>query len=685
MITQLCAASLPRTVLLFAGLFSAVLAGWLLHQKRINYPFVICLASALSAGMFLVQSGLAMRPVTKYAGSEHQLRAKVEEVRPGYAEGMVYARLRVQQVDGRKTNFWVVCPELPDSIPGEIVQGPFLLEEVPDNGRRLSLYSNRVFLQAELTGEMHWSEGEMGLSGRLFALRTQLARNVSRYIPKPFGGLLAAMTIGIKDGLEQKIQQQFRTAGLAHLLVVSGLHLSMLCGAFLPQKLFAGWLQRVRGILALFLVLAMMALTGFSPSICRAGIAAIIYHVGLIFFLPADPLTSLGLSAFLLCAGNCYAACDVGLQLSYSATLGVLFAVETLARGKKLPQWKSLSPLFQKILGGAAGLLAPSFFAAVFTLPVQLWHQMQISGTTMLANILALWLVRPLLICGMGCAVLGFVPQLMFLYRAVSLAGAVLTRLLAGIARFCADLPFSQLALPREYAIFVWLILVLFGLLLWKNHKMRWMWLAAPCFVLAAACCTGVLARNVVYITLAGSRMTPCMIVAQNDRAVVLYQGRSSNAQAVEETLERMGEPELSLLVDFRQDAKPLPLAAKKTILVESLSVDSVKEDTLGTIHLSMLRQSQGSLAVVEIAGHRIAFCAGEIHLAQPCQVDLLVASKKLPTEILPQNILLTSDRYAWLEEPPATTLLYAEETPWIRLRPGHSCQYFEVKHVTHT
>lgn len=685
MLTQLCAAFLPRTVLLFAGLFLSVLAGWLFHQKRVKYPFVICLAAALSAGVFLVQSGLAMRPVIKYAGGEHQLRAKVEEVRPSYAEGMVYATLRVQQVDGRKADFRVVCPELPDCIPGEIVYGSFLLEEVPDNGRRLSLYSNRVFLQAGLTGAMHWSDEAMELSGRLFALRTQLARNVSRYIPKPLGGLLAAMTIGIKDGLQQEIQQQFRTAGLAHLLVVSGLHLSMLCGAFLPQKLFAGWLQRLRGFFALFLVLAMMILTGFSPSICRAGIAAIIYHVGQIFFLSADPLTSLGLSAFLLCAGNCYAACDVGLQLSYSATLGVLFAAEALTRGKKLPNWKFLPPLSQKILGSVAGLAAPSFFAAVFTLPVQLWHQMQISGITMLSNILALWLVRPLLVCGMVCAVLGFVPQLMFLYRAVSLAGAVLTRLLVGIARFCASLPFSQLALPREYAIFVWLTIVLFGLLLWKNHKMRWMWLAAPCFVLAAACCTGVLAHDVVHITLAGSRMTPCMIVTQNDHAMVLYQGRSGNAQAVEETLERMGEPEVSLLVDFRQDAKPLPLAAKKTILAKSLLVNSVKEDTLGTIRLSILRQSQGSLAVVEIAGHRIAFCAGEIHLAQPCQVDLLVASKKLPTGILPENILLTSDRYAWLKEPPVATLLYAQETPWIRLRPRHSCQYFEVKHVTHT
>ena len=685
MIAQLYAAALPRTVVLYAGLFFAAAAGLLLWKRWVQYPLVICLACALSAGLFLVQSSAAFLPVSLYAGGEHQLTACVEEVRPSYAAGRVHARLRVQAIDGRRVRFRIVCPMLPDSIPGEIISGRFLLSELPQDDRRLARYADRVFLEAEPVGQMSWQQGEMGLAGRLYELRTQLARNVSRGMPRPFGGVAAAMTLGVRNGLAPQIQEHFRGAGLSHLLVVSGLHLSMLCGGLLPQKLFVGWRQRLRGVLALLLVLSMMALTGFTPSVYRAGIAAIVYHVGLIFFLPADPLTSLGLSALILCGTNCYAACDVGLQLSYSATLGVLFAAQTLIRAKKLERWQRLAPGAQRLLGGLMGLLAPSFFAAVFTLPVQLWHQMQVSGTSMLANLLSLWIIRPLLICGMACAVLGFIPQLLFLYHAASLAAAVLTRLLVGIAAFCAQLPFARLALPREYALFVWLTLGILGLLLWHARKMRWMWLAAPCFVLAAVCCAAGLNRDVIHIMVVGSVSAPCVVITQNDQTIVLYQGRASNGAAVESTLSRLGRGQITLLVDLRHADTPIPLTAQRVLRADALSSGQVQEYALGSLELLVLHQEKGNLALVQAEGYRAAFCTGTVRLAQPCRVDLLVmGGKSVPTELLPRRVLFTRP-FAWPDRPPKAELLYAQEDPWLRLRPGRSCQYFEVNHVTHT
>ena len=68
----------------------------------------------------------------------------------------------------------------------------------------------------------------------------------------------------------------------------------------------------------------LVGVTGFTPSVLRAGAAVWISALGVWVYGPADALTSLGVAGVLMTAGNSYAVCDIGFELSYAAVLGTL-------------------------------------------------------------------------------------------------------------------------------------------------------------------------------------------------------------------------------------------------------------------------------------------------------------------------------------------------------------------------
>ena len=179
------------------------------------------------------------------------------------------------------------------------------------------------------------------------------------------------MAVGDKSRLTDEVTEAYRAAGVSHLLVVSGLHLTLLCGAFLGNRPCGGQFRKQKALAAMLLVLCMMALVGFTPSVTRAGVGALIFYTGAFLLQPADPFTSLGIAAVLLSLQNCYAVCDLGLQLSFAATVGVLCAARVFPPVRMDEQeehpWRFrlrrvctalLVPLFAAIFNSAASAVA---------------------------------------------------------------------------------------------------------------------------------------------------------------------------------------------------------------------------------------------------------------------------------------------------------------------------------------
>ena len=239
--------------------------------------------------------------------------------------------MHVEKVNGSAASFRVECSALPECKAGERVQGRFILSD-PASGSRVGLYADGIALQAEMDedGPELTVLGESGsFRARTHRLQQRLSASLRRRMDGKTGGVLAAMTTGDRSYLSSAMRSAYRGAGLAHVLVVSGMHVSILCGDILSTLLPYEWEQsyrrrRRRAVFRSLLAFLLMGVTGFTPSVCRAAVAVWVGALGVWLYGPPDTLTSLAVAGIVMTAGNSYAVCDIGFELSFAAVVGTV-------------------------------------------------------------------------------------------------------------------------------------------------------------------------------------------------------------------------------------------------------------------------------------------------------------------------------------------------------------------------
>ena len=138
------------------------------------------------------------------------------------------------------------------------------------------------------------------------------------------GGLLLALLSGAREYTEKSVSDNFRLAGLSHVLALSGMHLSMFSGLalFLGARLGR---KKIALILQLSAIICFVWFAGFSPSLLRAFICvSVIMLQGILNIEKSDMLTVLCFSFFVQTVISPNDLCDTGFILSYGALLGIL-------------------------------------------------------------------------------------------------------------------------------------------------------------------------------------------------------------------------------------------------------------------------------------------------------------------------------------------------------------------------
>ena len=327
-------AFLPQAWLLplLAAIFVCGLLATVLGRKSLKLGGILLLAGAvLGLGAVLRTHARLNALQAAYDGTSVTLTAEVEQVRTSFYPGVVDAVLRVETVDGETADFRVECAALPRCSAGERVRGTFVLESLPE-GEQRSAYADGIALNAELAGGAKLERlGESrSFRARTARLQSRLSAALRRGMAEGPAGVLAAMVTGDRTHLSTRLRNAYRGAGLSHVLVVSGMHVSILCGSVLAwsrlkrRKLRSYASCRRNALLRAGMAGLLVGVTGFTPSVLRAGAAVWISALGVWVYGPADALTSLGVAGVLMTAGNSYAVCDIGFELSYAAVLGTL-------------------------------------------------------------------------------------------------------------------------------------------------------------------------------------------------------------------------------------------------------------------------------------------------------------------------------------------------------------------------
>lgn len=222
---------------------------------------------------------------------------------------------------------------------GQSLRGSFRLRRPRAFGNP-GAFDYPAYLAAQGISLEGWSReplepGESRRGGRLLgaihALRALLLERLEAVLPSDRGALLRAVVLGDRSGLTTAMQEAFLGSGTYHILAISGLNVSLLAGTLFGGLRLLRASPRLAAAGSLLLVTLYAALAGGSPSVVRAAVMADVYLLAILLDRRGELLNSLALSALLLLWWNPRWLFEVGFQLTYLATLGIVLTVPAVS------------------------------------------------------------------------------------------------------------------------------------------------------------------------------------------------------------------------------------------------------------------------------------------------------------------------------------------------------------------
>jgi competence protein ComEC len=265
--------------------------------------------------------------------------------------------------------------------------------------------------------------------GRGAEIRERASDGLGRGMPSREAELARGFVIGEDEGVDAKTKEDFRRAGLSHLLAVSGQNVTLLALLAMPLLAALGIPLRERLVWVLGLIVVYVPLAGAGPSIQRAGVMGAVGVVATLAGRRASRLYALLLALGVTLAVDPGVAADIGWQLSFAAVTGIFLLAAPLRRA-----------IAARIGGGGwRGALAEgaavTIAATLATAPLIAFHFETLSTTTLVANLLALPAVAPAMWLGMVSAAAAQIPGLPV--EALNWLNALLLGYVAQVAAWC--------------------------------------------------------------------------------------------------------------------------------------------------------------------------------------------------------------------------------------------------------
>ncbi|MEW6568500.1 MAG: ComEC/Rec2 family competence protein [Chloroflexota bacterium] len=302
----------------------------------------------------------------------------------------------------------------------------------------------------------------------IYALRSRTQRAILALFPEPESSLLSGILLGIESGIPPDVREAFNRTATSHIIAISGFNITLVAGLFVG--LLGRWLGRQRGTLAAALAIGIYTLlVGAQASVVRAALMGGLSLLARSLGRRAHGLASLAAAATIMTAINPLALWDVGFQLSFAATLGLVLYADPLKRWLVMRTTARLGPKAgEKLAQPLSEFFLFTLAAQVTTLPLTLHYFHRLS--------LASWLANP--------AILPAQPVLMALGGAAALLGSVWLPLGQPLAwatwpfaaytirvvEFFARWRGASIALgPVTLPVIILLYLLLFGLTAWTS------------------------------------------------------------------------------------------------------------------------------------------------------------------------------------------------------------------------
>ena len=280
----------------------------------------------------------------------------------------------------------------------------------------------------------------------LLKIKHGFSERLSEVLKEPQRSLAQGILIGGHGTLPKNIVDNFNATGTSHIIAVSGFNITIIVIALASLAYVVG--RRISFWLASFAIIGFVIITGGSASVVRAAVMGFLLLLALNIGRQYSIVPSLFFAGLIMLIANPKILYwDVGFQLSFAATLGIIYFLPLLESfTQKIPVFTAIKILVLTTLS-----------AIVATLPIILFNFGTLSLSAPIVNVLILPFV-PL------AMLLGFLSILPFLGAGFALAANILLVYIIKTIGFFAGLPYSSLNIEISAWIFYLLCLAVFAL-----------------------------------------------------------------------------------------------------------------------------------------------------------------------------------------------------------------------------
>lgn len=504
---------------------------WAMICRRYLFRYALLILCGLLLGMGLWQhyDAAVRQPLFEMDGQTVTLSGRITDRSPLNDERMIYT-LRTELAGHSHPIDWYADAGVPPLQIGDTVTLNADLTRIASDyryhtqvyqagkGKYLRIYNATV---NDIRTDTHFS-----IARTLFAYRQKIAARIRSALPPEEAGLLCAMIFGDKSGMDSDTRDLLNRSGIAHIAVVSGLHLVFFCGVLMWIFRRLRLPARMSFLLLLPMIVLYIMFVDASVSVYRAAVMVLLTSSARLFGRRSDTLRSLSLAMFLCTAFAPYVIGAASFWLTVSGVLGIgviaPYMTGTLHCGRLPRTFLALCSVSLTVfpasvlLCGESSLLGP--ITNLLVLPL---------------CIFALYLGFSMLLTGGLTAFL--LPLAGMLCRAVRVAAGILSRL-----------PYSRITVSDAPVRMALALLTASLLLLMatgaKPRSVAAAVMSAAVILAGLSACIKVQQASQLRIAVLGGKKQAALVLTANGAAVIAdLTDAPRSAQYVQEYLEKNG------------------------------------------------------------------------------------------------------------------------------------------------
>ena len=426
-----------------------------------NVIVLIIISSIISNSIVLIQNNKYEKIYKNSEGREIKINGKIVEI--------LNEKYKVKIISKKNKSIYIYLQskeklEFGDEV---IIYGKY---ELPNQARNYKGFDYREYLKTlKIIGTVKANKVTIIKNNsinyfftKIYKLKICFSKKVNNMkLSKDEKSILKGILLGDKSEIDEEIITDFSDSNISHILAISGMHISyvILIISFVFNRLLGKHFSK---IVISFFVFIYMCLTGFPVTFVRAGISGIVLIMSNFFYRKNDIWQTLSLSLIILLINNPFSILNIGLQLSYSAIIGIIIFQRLLKKYISNSLEKTNNRAIRKnqkkirygikIINSKIGQIVldsilVTISSMISIIPIIIYQFNKLPIFSIFLSILASFIIVPIIVLGLICLV--FDTSFLQILLSYSL------KILIFISKLGSKIPLSKIYIITPNIIFV--------------------------------------------------------------------------------------------------------------------------------------------------------------------------------------------------------------------------------------